>query len=366
MKAVFMAATGQNVGKTTSSIGLMHIFVSAGLRAGFIKPVGQTTIDIDEIRVDKDALLMKLIYDLPDELPPMSPVCVPSGFTAEYLKNRDQYTHLKDSIVEGFQTIARDKDIVVVEGTGHAGVGSILGLSNAVVARLLDIPVILVAQGGIGSSIDELVLNAALFEQQGVRIAGVLVNKVIEEKYDKVRQLVSGDLLFKGFEPLGFMPFKPSLSQPHVYQVCRRVGAEILSGEDEMTEYVENVAIAAMEPQNLLERLTHGSLVILSGDRVDNILVAINYHLLGKKQRAKIAGLLLTDGIRPGPSILDLIQRSGIPVMLSQEDTYSVASKVVSMTAKTQSTDLAKIEAIQNIYRQYVDRDKLFARLGLA
>jgi BioD-like phosphotransacetylase family protein len=365
MKALFVAATGQNVGKTTSSIGLLHLFQSAGLRAGFIKPVGQTFIDIDEVKVDKDALLMKLIFDLPDELSPMSPVCVPSGFTAEFLQNRHKYAHLKGNIARAFETISRDKDIVVVEGTGHAGVGSILGMSNATVAKGLNIPVILVAQGGIGSSIDELVLNAALFQQEGVEILGVLVNKVMEAKYAKVKELVSGDLVFKGFDPLGFVPFRPSLSMPHVYQVCRRVGAEILSGEDEMTEYVQNVAIAAMAPQNFLGRLSHGSLVIVPGDRVDNILVAINFHLLGSKQRSKIAGILLTGGLRPDPAILDLVQRSNVPLMISEEDTYSVASKVVSMTVKTQSTDLAKIEAIQSLYREHVDFGKLLAKLGL-
>ncbi len=365
MRAVFVAATGQNVGKTTSSIGLLHLFQAAGLRTGFIKPVGQTTIDIDEIKVDKDALLMKLVFDLPDELPPMSPVCVPSGFTAEFLKNRQRYADFEERIVEAFRTVARDKDVVVVEGTGHAGVGSILGLSNARVAKLLDIPVILVSQGGIGSSIDELVLNAALFQQAGAEIAGVLVNKVLEAKYDKVKALVADDLAHKGFEPLGFLPFRSSLARPHVFQVCRRVGAEILSGEDDMTEYVENVAIAAMAPQNFLAHLRHGSLVIVPGDRVDNILVAINFHLLGRTERARIAGIILTGDLRPEESILEAVRRSGVPLMASAEDTYDVASKVVSMTAKTQSTDLAKIEGIRALYQQHVDRDRLFAKLGL-
>jgi BioD-like phosphotransacetylase family protein len=365
MKAIYVAATGQHVGKSTSSIGLMHLFRSRGLRTGFMKPVGQTTIDIDEIRVDKDALLMKLIFDLPDELPPMSPVCIPSGFTSEFIRNRHKYTHLKDSIVAAFQIISRDKDIVIVEGTGHAGVGSILGLSNATVARMLGIPIILVVQGGIGSSIDELMLNAALFQQEGVEILGVLVNKVMEGNYAKVRELVSDDLAFKGFDALGFVPFQPSLSMPHVYQVCRRVGAEIIYGEHEMTEYVENVAIAAMAPQNFIGRLSHGSLVIVPGDRVDNILVAINYHLLGQKQRSRIAGILLTGGLLPDPSILDLVQRSGIPLMLSKEDTYGVASKVVSMTVKTQSTDLAKIELIQALYTEFVDMTTLCRKLAL-
>ena len=364
MKAVFVAATGQDVGKTTTSIGLVHLFQSAGLRVGFIKPVGQTTIDIDGIKVDKDALLMKLIYDIQGELPPMSPVCSPAGFTTRFLEDPSKFTHLKDDIVNAFEEVSRDKDVVVVEGTGHAGVGSILGLSNAMVARTLGIPVILVAKGGIGSSIDEVVLNAALFRQEGVKILGVVMNKVLEAKYDKIKELVSKELVRKGFDSLGFVPFRPVLSKPHVYQVCRKVGAEILSGEDEMTEYVDHVAIAAMAPQNLIGEITRGTLVIVPGDRADNLLVAVNYHLLGRDQHAKIAGILLTSGIRPHPAILEIVKKANIPLMISQDDTYAVASKVVSMTVKTQSTDLDKIEAIQSLYREFFDVDKLLAGLA--
>jgi BioD-like phosphotransacetylase family protein len=59
------------------------------------------------------------------------------------------------------------------------------------------------------------------------------------------------------------------------------------------------------------------------------------------------------------------VERSNIPLMISAEDTCSVASKVVSMTVKTQSTDLARIEAIQSLYREHVDFGKLLTKLGL-
>ena len=59
--------------------------------------------------------------------------------------------------------------MVVVEGTGHAGVGAVVDLSNARVAAMLDAPVIIVSEGGIGRPIDEIVLNGALFAAHGVR-----------------------------------------------------------------------------------------------------------------------------------------------------------------------------------------------------
>lgn len=60
----------------------------------------------------------------------------------------------------------------------EAGVGSILGLNNAEVASLLGLDVLLVANGGLGSTFDLLNLNRTLFRSKGVNVRFVLLNKV--------------------------------------------------------------------------------------------------------------------------------------------------------------------------------------------
>ena len=52
--------------------------------------------------------------------------------------------------------------ITICEGTGHAGVGSVVGCGNARVAAELGADVILVANGGLGRAFDELDLNRSL------------------------------------------------------------------------------------------------------------------------------------------------------------------------------------------------------------
>ena len=65
-----------------------------------------------------------------------------------------------------------DRDMLLIEGTGHAGVGAVIGLSNAAVAAMLGAPAVIVSEGGVGRPIDEIVLNKALFERAGVHVAG--------------------------------------------------------------------------------------------------------------------------------------------------------------------------------------------------
>ncbi len=65
MRHVYLAATGQNRGKTTVSLGVLDGFQRRGLSTGFLKPVGQRTIIEEGVPADEDAVLMKQVFGLP-------------------------------------------------------------------------------------------------------------------------------------------------------------------------------------------------------------------------------------------------------------------------------------------------------------
>jgi phosphate acetyltransferase len=359
MTPIFVAATGQNAGKTTTSLGLFHFFRKNGKRTGFIKPVGQRFMLVDSLRVDEDSILLKDIFGIDDPIETMSPVSVPRGFTTEYVLNKSKYVHLAGDIQSAFEQIARDKDVVIVEGTGHAGVGSIFDLSNATVARMLGANVIIVSEGGIGSAFDEIVLNAALFENAGVKVIGAIVNKVREDHYEKVKKIVSLALVERGICPIAFLPYRSYLSSPNVGQIAKKLHATFLCGEDQPLDYVEKTVIAGMTPQNVIPLLARHSLVVTPGDRADNILVSISSHLMGDPANVRVSAILLTHGFRPHESILELLRRAKIPVLLTELDTYAVASQVYSMSVKTQPNDGEKIDMIKDMIEKHMNADCL-------
>ena len=88
MRHLYLAATGQNRGKTTVSLGVLDGFRRRGLDAAFMKPVGQRTIEVDGVPADEDAILMQSVFGLPDPLERMSPVHIPRGFTRAYIEGR--------------------------------------------------------------------------------------------------------------------------------------------------------------------------------------------------------------------------------------------------------------------------------------
>ena len=62
-RQIFLAATGQNRGKTTTSLGLFAAFADRGLNTAFMKPVGQRWIMIDGVPADEDAALALGLVD---------------------------------------------------------------------------------------------------------------------------------------------------------------------------------------------------------------------------------------------------------------------------------------------------------------
>jgi dethiobiotin synthetase len=226
MRHVYLAATGQNRGKTTVSLGVLDGFLRRGLSASFLKPVGQRTVIEDGVPADEDAVLMKQVFHLREPLGQMSPVHIPRGFTQAYIEG-DVVEDLPARIRAAHAAFA-DRDTLLIEGTGHAGVGAVIGLSNATVASLLAAPAVIVSEGGVGRPIDEIVLNAALFERHGVKVAGAIVNKVdLDAKPGLARTLERG-LARHGIPLLGVLPYRPILSNPTLAMVLEGVHGETI------------------------------------------------------------------------------------------------------------------------------------------
>ena len=155
-RGVFIASTGQHVGKTTTCLGLISGFQKRFERVGFMKPVGQEHVEVTPgVHADKDVVLFNETFHLGGDYSKMSPVLFPRGFTRDFLDGKHSTAKMEADVKSAFSHISQKSDWTVVEGTGHVGVGSIVNLSNARVASLLGLPMILVASGGLGSSFDQ-------------------------------------------------------------------------------------------------------------------------------------------------------------------------------------------------------------------
>src|ERR1700761_1230308 len=323
---IFMAATRMDDGKTTTSLGLFAAFQNRFPRIGYIKPVGQRFVEVEGAKIDEDTVLINDTYHPQTPLKAMSPIAVEPDFTRRYLTGG--ITHqLHDRVRNAFDIAAWEKDFVIIEGTGHAGVGSVFDLSNATVAKVLQSKVIIVSRAGIGRPIDEIAMNLALFEKHGVEVIGAVINKAVPEKMAMLQEYATLGLAKLGLPLLGVIPMHTELYKPTVNQVCLRLRGEFIAGSAQKRRRVARVGVGAMSPRNAGKVLQPGTLIITPGDRDDIIELILNEDTRGGG-KAPLAGVVLTDGILPPEPMLQVIRSRALPFISTQLDISSAPTAI--------------------------------------
>ena len=358
-KRIFVAATRMNDGKTTTCLGLFASLLAQFPQVGFIKPIGQRFLKVEGLDIDEDSFLLDSIYNVSTPISAMSPIAVDGTFTRRYLDDpKMSLEKIVHDICVAFDRAAWEKDCILIEGTGHAGVGSVFDLSNAQVAKLLDAKVVIVAQGGIGRPVDEISLNKALFDKAGLEVVGAILNKVDPSKADMVKEYAGKGLARLGVPLLGVLPKKEVLSAPNLSQIGKEIKATWINGQlHGMKQRITRVVIGAMTAKHIIDYLSAGTLIITPGDRDDILLWAI--ASAGLPGARSIAGIILTRNLKPHAKILGMLSETDIPVMTVEKDSYEVASMINKMTVKTEPQDLDKIPVIKEMVMDNVDIGKI-------
>ena len=358
-RRIFVAATRMNDGKTTTCLGLTAALQAMGLHVGYIKPIAQRVVMSGEDQVDEDTLLIDGLFDLNVPIAAMSPVAIGPDFTKQYLENPDEIgPQLKDRICRAFDRTAYGKDIVVVEGSGHAGVGSVFGASNADNARVLGSKAIIVAAGGIGKPIDEIALNKALFDKAGVEVVGAILNKVMPDKLEFIRDFAGRGLRKLGVPLLGVVPLQETLVYPNLDQVADETKARWIHQPAGLRR-VRRVVIGAMSARRSAEYLrVPGTLVIVPGDRED-LLEAF----IAGVGAAALSGVLFSNGLLPNDEIVRRLKEAGIAMAAVEAESFAVTARINNMTVKTMRQDADKIPIIRKMISESVDIPALLRAL---
>jgi dethiobiotin synthetase len=346
---LYIAATSQHVGKTTCTLGLMAAIRARGKTVSYCKPVGQEFVELGELRVDKDALLFArgMDFELKAEL--HSPVIIGRGVTAKYLDDPTQFDFAL-SITKASRKLQAENDFVIYEGTGHPGVGSVCDVSNAQVAQLLDAPVVMVVEGGIGNTIDKLNLNLAMFRERRVPVRGVIVNKTIPKKLEKVRHYVDIYLQKLGIPLLGVLPYEKSLSSPIMASIRRALKGKTIYHRDRLDNRVENIASGSLLAQAEVKNLKN-LLIIASSRRLEEALTVLQDIL-----RIVVTG---ADSENSNLPHLDFINEFQIPVVSCALDTYGAAVRINQMEVKINLKTPWKIRRAVELIEEHVDMDLL-------
>lgn len=361
-KAIFMAATGQNVGKTTLCLGIFAAlhkrFHNIG-SVGFIKPVGQHHVNVlDNLKVDKDVVLFKEYFGLKSDYNDMSPVILPSGFTRDFLDRKVDIDSFELSIKHAFARISQQHAFTIVEGTGHIGVGSIIEMNNAKVAALLGTEVIIIAPGGLGSTHDELALNIAMCQAYGVKVRGIILNRVLDDKRAMIEEYFPKALKHWNIPLIGCLPYNDFLNTPTLKDFEILFETQLIAGQKHHYCHFQHPRLVA-DSLVAYQQETHPNELIITPASREDIISEIIQRQKAANQLHPVYGLILTGKHPPSSSIIDQIKQVDLPTLYAPLCSYDAMKMITSFTAKIRVEDQQKIEQAIQLAEQNLNFDLL-------
>lgn len=359
-KGIFIGATGQNVGKTTVCLGLIALLQKKFQNIGFIKPVGQRHVTTETgIAVDKDVVLFKKHFNLQSSYPSMSPIIFPKGFTRDYLDGKFEGEDFERKILNAYKEVSTPNDFTIVEGTGHIGVGSITDLNNAKVAQILGLDVVLISSGGIGKAFDELALNINMLQSYGVKIKGVVLNRVLMEKKEMVKKYVGKALKRLNIPLLGCVPFDHFLSTSSMKDYETLFKTELISGQPYRYHHFEKIHFVATSAKVSRDNIPNNQLIITSSAREDVIEALISRY---KKQKDKAfeVGLILTGKTLPKESIIKKLKKTLIPVIYTNREHYEAMQMISQHTSKILNEDIDKVDRAIHLIEKHINLELIY------
>lgn len=207
---VFVAGDGSGAGKSSVALGILACLLKNGFKPeelAYIKPATQCE---DIQLVSKWCEANGIAHN------GIGPIRFYQGLTREVIDGKHPPASKRLAEVErAVNKIAEGKRFVLVDGVGYPAVGSVIGVSNAHVAKHLDLPVVIVARPGLGNAIDSVNQCMAYFEKFGVKVIGAVWNKIPEKTtyhtFEECRHYVTKyfNQTLPGFGVYGHIPEVP-------------------------------------------------------------------------------------------------------------------------------------------------------------
>jgi len=358
-KAIYVATTEPNSGKSIVSLGLMHLALGKTAKVGYFRPIIN-----DYGPGEKDNHINTVISYFGIQMEYNEAyACTRSEVIHNHNQNKSYET--TDKIIEKYKAIESRFDFILVEGTDFSGEGSIIEWDNNVeIAKNLGIPVILLASG-VGKTLEELVDNLYLaydsFTNKGVEVLMVIGNKVEPKNVSLVTngllKALPDDIL------VGTIPLNPTLGNPTMKEIVNELKGEVLFGHEYLNNQVSNFSVGAMQLRNYLTHFKDHGLVITPGDRSDIILGALQANLSSNYPTA--SGMVLTGGLIPEDPVIQLIEGLSeiVPIISVQGGTFKIANKVGAIRPKIYAENKQKIEASILDFTRFVPVNALAERL---
>lgn len=382
---VYIAGERQHAGKTVTSLGIISALCKLidPKDIGYFKPVGQEMVTLPSgDRIDKDVRIVQEFTKL--EMPNLgllSPVRVGDGVTRDYLACDHPFERTKayEKAISKTLEHLSSKRLIIAEGTGHPGVGAVLGLSNAHVSNLLNANILYLVGGGIGKPLDELEVDLSYFSHKKSRVAGILFNKVLPKKTNMMKTVLSKQAInriFPEWDPpldvFGYMPQIKYLNNPSMelisnsFKTCRLLNE---SSVDRWQKPCRQVNVISQGSESFVadEHLEPRDIAVLGAGSHRRLKCIIDFEQ--SRRDAPLGGIILNyagTGM-PDEKSIAMVEKSGIPTLIVPDDAGEVDKTLYKAFSNTklQLYDRQKHSEIDSLFSEHFNAERFVRSIGL-
>ncbi len=358
-KAVYIATTGPDSGKSIVSLGLMQQLLGKTAKVGYFRPI------IDDYKlggIDNHINTMISHFDLKLSFQESY------AYTRSQVilkKNQGREEEIISTIISKYKAMEEQCDFVLVEGTSFSGEGALIEWDiNVLIAKNLGIPAIIISSG-VGKTLEEFVGNMQMaydsFKDKGVEVLSIIANKVQQENVELAINGLKKDL--PSHVLIHAIPLNPVLANPSIKEIVETLDGKVLFGGNFINNQAGAYSVGAMQLRNYLTFLKEDSLVITPGDRADIILGALQAH--ESANYPSISGIVLTGGVIPEDSIIKLIEGLSdvVPIISVKGGTFAITNKIGAIKSQIYAENKQKITTSILDFEKYVDVEMLTDRL---
>jgi len=355
MTPLFIGSTGDQAGQTLVTWAIVKILLGKGYRPGFFKPFGTQPVKNDGSWTDHDALLFKTVLSLED---PLDRIC-------PYLLTDESWKQKEPSLILGecrelSASLSEGKDVLIMMGSRHIFFDDASWpVPDMTIVKELMADFVLVNRFRKSStSIYSILFAYSLLKDL---MKGVIINRVVPEKMQEVRERLIPSLSSKGILAVSAVAEDSVLSLWSLREIRDVLHGEVLWGEELLDRPVGRMTVGStpLRGGSLLFKRVYNKIVFLDG-------LPSERETETPAPPESVAGILLTSGVRPPPQIIEAAAGENIPLLLVKEDTFAVRERLDQDPHHLSHKDESKVLHYAKLMNQDGSLDRLLQQIRIA
>lgn len=173
---VFVTGVDTGVGKTTVAGGLAVALRERGLRVGVMKPAQTGSTRSTDGALCGDALFLTRMSGCKSSPDIVNPYCFAEPLSPYHSAMKEGIALDPDKIVAAYRELSANHDVVIVEGAGGIFTPFTRNVTMGGLARILNLPVIIVSHPYLGH-INHTAVTALAANSLGIDVAGIIFSR---------------------------------------------------------------------------------------------------------------------------------------------------------------------------------------------